>query len=338
MIAGPSKIGSNIVTFQALRVMEKGAKAQFVDMDFAPPADGELRIRIEYSCLNYKDALAVTGSSPIMRQLPCTAGIDLAGEVVESADKRYQAGDKVLICGANIGEKFNGGLAEQAQLPADFCVPLPEGFSTREAMIYGTAGFTAALAMVKLLRNEQTPDHGPIAVTGATGGVGSISIGLLARAGFAPHAITSKTDAADYLQDLGAAEVVDARGCGEIEGPLMKTRWGGAIDNLGGDMLAWLLATTHPHGNVGSVGLAASIKLKTTVMPFILRGVNLLGIHSVDIPHSLRLATWEKIFGEWRLPDPERLVAGEISLTEVPDACEKLMAAQVRGRYLVKIA
>ncbi len=325
------------MSFQALRVLDKGEKARFVDMDFPPPADGELRIRIAYSCLNYKDALAVTGSSPIMRQLPCTAGIDLAGEVIESADGRYQPGDKVLICGANIGEKFNGGLAEQAQLPADFCVPLPADFSPREAMIYGTAGFTAALALIKLLRNEQAPEQGPIAVTGATGGVGSIAIALLARAGFAAHAITAKTDAADYLRELGAAEIVDARNCGKPEGPLMRTRWGGAVDNLGGDMLAWLLATTHPHGNVASIGLAASFKLNTTVMPFILRGVNLLGIHSVDIPHALRLAAWEKVFGDWRLPDPERLVAGEISLAEVPQACEQLMAAQVRGRYLVRI-
>ncbi len=325
------------MSFQALRVLEKGEKARFVDMDFPALAEGEVRIRIAYSCLNYKDALAVTGSSPIMRSLPCTAGIDLAGEVLESADSRYQRGDKVLICGANIGEKFNGGLAQEAQLPADFCVPLPDGFSPREAMIYGTAGFTAALALIKLQRNEQRPDQGPIAVSGATGGVGSIAIALLSRAGYAAHAITSKTDAGDYLRELGASEIVNARDCGKPEGALMRTQWGGAVDNLGGDMLAWLLATTHPHGNVASIGLASSFKLNTTVMPFILRGINLLGIHSVDIPHALRLAAWQMIFDDWRLPDPERLVAGEISLGEVPQACERLMVAQVRGRYLVKM-
>ncbi len=325
------------MSFKALRVLEKGAKAQFVDMDFPPPSAGELRIRIEFSCLNYKDALAVTGSSPIMRNLPCTAGIDLAGTVEISADPRFQVGDRVLVCGANVGEKFNGGLAEQAQLPADFCVPLPADFSTREAMIYGTAGFTAALALVKMLRNEQAPELGPIAVTGATGGVGSISIALLARAGFAPVAITGKSGETDYLKDLGASDILAASACGPASSPLLSPRWGGAIDNLGGEMLAWLLASTQAHGNVASIGLAASFKLQTTVMPFILRGVNLLGIHSVDIPHSLRLATWERIFGDWRLPGVERLVAEEISLDQAPEACAQLMASKVRGRYLIRI-
>lgn len=323
--------------FKALRVMEKGAKAAFVPMHFDSPQTGEVRIQIEYSCLNYKDALAVTGSSPIMRQLPCTAGIDLAGTIIESADERYTPGDRVLICGANIGEKFNGGLAEIAQLPADFCVRLPDDVSCREAMIYGTAGFTAALAMLKLTRNEQSPDHGPIAVTGATGGVGSVAIALLERAGFAASAITGKPQEADYLRRLGAAEIVPATDCGKITGALMSTQWGGAIDNLGGDMLAWLIATTHPHGNVASIGLAASFKLNTTVMPFILRGVNLLGIHSVDIPHAWRESTWQKLFGAWRLPEPDMLVADEIELDQVPAACERIMAAQVKGRYLVHI-
>ena len=187
------------------------------------------------------------------------------------------------------------------------------------------------------MRNEQSPEQGPIAVTGATGGVGSVAIALLARAGFAPHAITRKTTEAGYLRDLGATEIVDAAGCGEVSGALMSPRWGGAIDNLGGDMLSWLIATTVPHGNVASIGLASSFKLNTTVMPFILRGVNLLGIHSVDIPHALRQAAWAHLFSDWRLPEPERLVAGEISLDEVPAACEKITAGQVRGRYVVKI-
>ncbi len=324
--------------FKALRVLEKGAKAQFVDMAFEPPSDAEVRIEIEYSCLNFKDALAVTGTSPIMRTLPCTAGIDLAGRVTASADPRYQVGDRVLVCGANMGEKLNGGLAQFAQLPGDLLVPLPADFSTREAMIYGTAGFTAALALVKLLRNEQTPELGPVAVTGATGGVGSFAIAMLAAAGFAPTAITGKQQESDYLRDLGATAILDASECGELKGPLMTPRWGGAIDNLGGSMLSWLLATTAPQGNVASIGLAASLKLETTVMPFILRGVNLLGIHSVDIPHALRLTTWDKVFRAWRLAEPERLIAAQIGLEEVPQACEAIMARQVRGRYLVKIS
>ena len=325
------------MTYTALRVMQKGQKASLQTCPSEALKEAHVRIQIEYSCLNYKDALAVTASSPIMRNLPCTAGIDLAGVVTESNDERYSVGDSVLACGANLGEKFDGGLAEQAQVQADSLVALPANFSTREAMIYGTAGFTAALAMVKFDHNQQRPEHGPIAVTGATGGVGSFSLALLAQAGFSSAAITRKTDQADYLQRLGATEIVDANECGQADGALMKTRWGGAIDSLGGDMLSWLIATTHPHGNIASIGLASSYKLNTTVMPFILRGVNLLGIHSVDIPSALRQDTWKRIFSDWRLDNPERLVRDTISLEQVPAACEEIMAAKVRGRYLVKL-
>lgn len=325
------------MSYTALRVMEKGAEARFETLELKPLEAGQVSIQVEYSCLNFKDALGVTASSPIMRTLPCTAGIDLAGVVTESRDERYAPGDKVLACGANLGELYDGGLAEMAQVDGESLVALPDDFSTREAMIYGTAGFTAALAMVKLLRNEQSPDLGPIAVTGATGGVGSIAIALLSNAGFAPAAITRKLDQAEYLTSLGAAEVVDATDCGKPEGALMKPRWGGAIDNLGGDMLAWLIATTRPHGNIASIGLAQSMKLNTTVAPFLLRGINLLGIHSVDIPTALRQGTWARIFGDWRLADPERFVHQTISLQDVPAACRKLMDGQVHGRYLVKM-
>ena len=325
------------MNYRALRVMEKGAEASFETVELKPLEAGQVTIKIEYSCLNFKDALGVTASSPIMRTLPCTAGIDLAGVVTESRDQRYAAGDRVLACGANLGELYDGGLAEMAQVDGESLVALPEGFSTREAMIYGTAGFTAALAMVKLLRNEQRPELGPIAVTGATGGVASIAIALLSQAGFAPAAITRKLEQSDYLTSLGAAEVVDASTCGKAESALMKPRWGGAIDNLGGDTLAWLVATTRPHGNIASIGLAQSMKLNTTVAPFLLRGINLLGIHSVDIPTPLRQGTWARIFSDWRLSDPERFVHDTISLDEVPAACSKLMQGQVHGRYLVKI-
>ena len=324
--------------FKALRVMDKGAKAQFATVTSQALQQGQVRVQVEYSCLNYKDALAVTGSSPIMRNVPCTAGIDLAGTVIESQDARFQSGQRVLACGANLGELYDGGLAEVADVAADALVALPEGFSCREAMSYGTAGFTAALAMVKLQQNQQSPEHGPIAVTGASGGVGSFAIALLSQAGFSATAISRKLDESDYLHSLGAADVMDANLCGQADGALMKMQWGGAIDNLGGDMLAWLLATTKFHGNVAAIGLASSYKLKTTVMPFILRGVNLLGIHSVDIPSALRQNTWQHIFNDWRLDDTERMVQDCISLDEVPQACEQIMAGAVRGRYVVKIA
>lgn len=325
------------MSYTALRVMEKGAKASFETLNDEPLSTGQLRIKVEYSCLNYKDALAVTASSPIMRELPCTAGIDLAGKVIESQDTRFAAGDKVLVCGANLGEVYDGGLAEQAQVAAESAVKLPTDFSPREAMIYGTAGFTAALAMLKLVRNQQRPEDGPIAVTGATGGVGSFAIALLARAGFEAAAITRKRGETDYLQKLGASQIVDANHCGQPKGALMKPLWAGAVDNLGGDMLAWLIASTKPHGNVASIGLASSFKLNTTVMPFILRGVNLLGIHSVDIPSELRQNTWAQIFTDWRLPEPDQFLADTISLHDVPEACNEIIAGAVRGRYLVKI-
>lgn len=324
--------------FTALRVMQKGEAASFEQVIAQPLQDGEVRIAVEYSCLNYKDALAVTAKSPIMRALPCTAGIDLAGEVMESRDPRFSPGQKVLACGANLGEKFDGGLAQQATVAGESLVALPESFSTREAMLYGTAGFTAALAMVKLKTNGQQADHGPIAVTGATGGVGSFALALLAQAGFAATAITRKTNEEAYLRQLGASDILDAASCGEPEGALMRMQWGGAIDNLGGDMLAWLIATTKFHGNVASIGLASSIKLNTTVMPFILRGVNLLGVHSVDIPSQLRQDTWQHIFSDWRLDQPERMLCDTITLEDAPKACEKIMAGEVRGRYLVQIA
>ena len=326
--------------FQALRVQQgssgRFARLETVTLDELTP--GEVVIRVAYSCLNYKDALAVTGKGAIARGLPRTAGIDLSGVVETSSDPAYRPGDRVLATGAHLGESLDGGLAERARLPATALVPLPAGLSLFEAMALGTAGFTAALAMRRLLENHQVPERGPIAVTGATGGVGGIALGLLKRLGFSTAAITGKPEAAAYLRELGADQVLARASLTGTGKPLETAVWGGAVDNLGGETLAYLTRTVKHWGNIACIGLAQSPALNTTVMPLILRGVSLLGIHSVEVPAAWRREVWEKLAGEWKPPAIERLlVRAVIGLEEVPRACEALMAGEARGRFVVRI-
>jgi len=326
--------------FQALRVQQgssgRFARLETVTLDELTP--GEVVIRVAYSCLNYKDALAVTGKGAIARGLPRTAGIDLSGVVETSSDPAYRPGDRVLATGAHLGESLDGGLAERARLPATALVPLPAGLSLFEAMALGTAGFTAALAMRRLLENHQVPERGPIAVTGATGGVGGIALGLLKRLGFSTAAITGKPEAAAYLRELGADQVLARASLTSAGKPLEPAVWGGAVDNLGGETLAYLTRTVKHWGNIACIGLAQSPALNTTVMPLILRGVSLLGIHSVEVPAAWRREVWEKLAGEWKPPAIERLlVRAVIGLEEVPRACEALMAGEARGRFVVRI-
>jgi NADPH2:quinone reductase len=326
--------------FQALRIRQgphgRFARLESVTLDELTP--GDVIVRVAYSCLNYKDALAITGKGAIARGYPRTAGIDLAGVVEASSDPAFRPGDRVLATGAGLAESLDGGLTERARLPAAALVPLPKGLTLFEAMALGTAGFTAALALRRLLENHQTPERGPIAVTGATGGVGGIALGLLKRAGFATAAITGKSDAAEYLRELGAEEVLLRDSLTSTGKPLETAVWGGAVDNLGGDTLAYLTRTVKPWGNIACVGLAQSPALATTVMPLILRGVSLLGIHSVDVPRPWRLAIWERLAGEWKPHEIGRLIVREvIGLEEVSRACETLMAGAARGRYIVRI-
>lgn len=312
------------------------ARLESVTLDDLTP--GDVVVRVAYSCLNYKDALAVTGKGSIARGYPRTAGVDLAGVVEASSDPAYRAGDRVLATGSNLGESLDGGLAERARLPGAALVPLPRGLSLFESMALGTAGFTAALALRRLLENHQTPERGPVAVTGATGGVGGIALGLLKRAGFATAAITGKPGSASYLRDLGADRVVARDSLVTAGKPLETAVWGGAVDNLGGETLAYLTRTVKPWGNIACIGLAQSSALNTTVMPLILRGVSLLGIHSVEVPRAWRLAVWEKLAGDWKPHDIERLIVrAVIGLEEVPRACEELMAGAAHGRYVVRI-
>ncbi|MGB1557829.1 MAG: YhdH/YhfP family quinone oxidoreductase [Oceanococcaceae bacterium] len=321
-------------TIRVWEVAAKGEGANYKEREALPLAAGQVRVRVEASSLNFKDALAVTGKGRIMRTFPCVAGIDLAGTVAESAEADWPVGTPVLVTGCNIGEQFDGGLAQETVVAAASLVRRPEGVSAQAAMALGTAGFTAGLAVMRMLDNGQSPEMGPIAVTGATGGVGSVAIAILSKLGYEVVAVTSKMDQEGYLKSLGASSLHNAREIEAAAAPLLKARWGGVIDNVGGTVLSTLVAETQLWGNVASIGLAASHKLETTVMPFILRGVNLLGIHSVETPMPRRLAVWDKLFGDWAC-DPALWTKATIPLAEVGTACEQLMAGGVTGRFVV---
>jgi NADPH2:quinone reductase len=327
-------------SFKSLRVHKTaaGTAARLDSVSLDELTQGDVVIRVAYSCLNYKDALAITGRGAIMRGMPRTAGIDLSGVVTSSTDSSFKPGQRVLVTGCNIGEALDGGLAEFARVPGEAVVPLPATLTLFDAMALGTAGFAAALAVWRMQQNHQTPDRGPIAVTGATGGVGGIALGLLKRAGFTIAAITGKKGAADYLRRLGADEVIDRDSLDPGSKPLEKAVWGGAIDNLGGPTLAYLTRTVRPWGTIACVGLAQSAALNTTVLPLILRGVSLLGIHSVEMPREWRLMLWGKLAGEWKLEGLRELIVRDvIGLDDVPAACQQLVAGEVRGRYVVRI-
>ena len=326
--------------FRAMRIHQDGkaTRAQLEDIALADLSAGEVVIRVQWSGINYKDALAVTGKGRIMRKFPCVAGIDLAGTVESSESPRYRKGEAVLVTGCNIGELLDGGYAEFARVPAEAVIALPAGMDAKDAMAIGTAGFTAAFALRRMLENHQKPDMGPIAVTGPTGGVGSIAIDLFKRAGFTVHAVTGKADTAgDYLRKLGADEVVSRQGVDLGTKPMEKATWGGAVDNLGGPTLAWLTRTVKPWGNIASIGLAQSHELATTVMPFILRGVSILGIHSVECPRAWREDIWSKLAGPWKPRHLGSIATRTVTLDELPAACADLIAGTVTGRILVRI-
>lgn len=325
------------MSFKAIRVSESEGKVRgaLVQMDERELTAGELLIAVEYSSINYKDALAVTGRGKIMRKLPLNAGIDLAGTVLESSDASFKPGDKVLANGCGLGEAHDGGLAERARLPVNWAIKLPEGLSTYDAMRLGTGGFTAALAFHRMLENGQHPDKGAIVVTGATGGVGSVAVALFARQRYEVIALSSRPEHSDYLRKLGASKVctVDELGLGKR--PLEAAKFGGVVDNIGGETLAHLLAHIDLWGNVASIGLADNEKLNATVFPFILRGVSLLGISSANCPMPLRREVWKKLGGQWRF-DFDVLATETIGLAEVPDVASDLLNRKRYGRTIVK--
>jgi acrylyl-CoA reductase (NADPH) len=281
-------------TFRAFRIHEIDDRItpRFDMLTLDDLGPGEVVVRVRWSDINYKDALAATGAGRILRRYPLVGGIDLAGEVVGSSDPRYSAGQPVLVTGCGLSETHDGGYAQYARVAGEWVIPLPEGLDACASMKLGTAGFTAALAIHRMEQNGQAPGSGPVVVTGATGGVGSLAIDMLAGRGYEVVAVSGKPDADDYLRTLGASRILRRQEIDPGKRPMEKALWAGAVDNLGGDLLAWLTRTVDQWGNIASVGLAAGAELHTTVMPFILRGVNLLGINSVYTLRATRLAVW----------------------------------------------
>jgi NADPH2:quinone reductase len=325
--------------FRAFRIDRGtgGVTAGFTDLTLDDLSEGNVVIRVSHSTINYKDALAATGAGRILRKFPLVGGIDLAGRVVRSEASAFREGDAVLVNGCGLSETRDGGYAEYARVPADAVVPIPKGLSEAEAMQLGTAGFTAALAIHRMEQNEQRPDNGPIVVTGATGGVGSLAIDMLSARGYEVVALTGKPEQAPYLQSIGADRVLVRSEVDFGARPMETAQWAGAIDNLGGDVLTWLTRTVGYGGNIASVGLAASHELSTTVMPFILRAVCLLGINSVETPRALRLTVWERIAADLRPRHLDTIAGSTIDFAELPDAFQSFIDGNVTGRTLVRI-
>jgi acrylyl-CoA reductase (NADPH) len=325
-------------TFKAIRIdkAEKGTTAALTQFDDAELMDGDVTVRVEYSTLNYKDGLAVTGKAPVVRRFPMIAGIDLSGTVEQSSHPQWKAGDKVICTGWGLGETHLGAYAERARVKGDWLVRLPESMSARDAMAIGTAGFTAMLAVLALEKQGVSPKDGPVVVTGAVGGVGSVATAVLSKLGHHVIASTGRMSEAPYLKSLGAAEVIDRSELSGPAKPLAKERWAGGIDSVGSVTLANLLSMTKYGGAIAACGLAAGMDLPSSVAPFILRGVCLLGIDSVMCPIGQRKVAWDRLAGDL---DRVKLteITHEIGLDQVIDAGAKILAGQVRGRIVVKI-
>jgi NADPH2:quinone reductase len=327
-------------SFRAYRIHRVDGRiaARFDQVTLDDLTPGDVVVRVTYSDINYKDALAATGTAPILRKYPLAGGIDLAGEVVSSADARFTPGQKVLVTGCGLSETQDGGYCEYARLQGDWVIPIPAGMSDHDAMRLGTAGFTAALAIHRMEHNGQAPEKGPIAVTGATGGVGSLAINMLAGRGYEVVAVSGKPDADDYLRELGAARILRRQDINLGSKPMEAVQWAGAIDNVGGELLTWLTRTVDFCGNIASIGLAVSAELKTTVMPFILRGVNLLGINSSATPRDVRLAVWKRIATDLRPVLLERIAGRLVTFDELPAQFEAFIQGRVVGRTVVRIS
>ena len=325
-------------TFKAIRIdkADKGTTAALTQFDEGELMEGDVTVRVEWSALNYKDGLALTGKAPVVRRFPMIAGVDLAGTVEQSSHPQWKAGDKVICTGWGMGETHLGAYAEKARVKGDWLVRLPKGMSTREAMAIGTAGFTAMLSVLALEKHGLTPNHGPVVVTGAAGGVGSVATAVLSKLGFQVIASTGRLSETDYLKGLGAAEVIDRSELSGPAKPLAKERWAGGVDSVGSTTLANLLSMTKYAGAIAACGLAAGMDLPTSVAPFILRGVCLLGIDSVMCPIELRNTAWSRLASDL---DRTKLteITHEIGLNHVIDAGAKILAGQVRGRIVVKI-
>lgn len=325
-------------TFAALRVHKDDGKilsrVDTLGIDDLSP--GEVLIRARYSSINYKDVLACTGQGAIMKSFPLVAGVDVAGVVERSDSDQFSPGDEVAITGCGLGETVDGGYARYVRAQPEWVVPLPAGMDLWQTMCLGTAGFTAALAVERMERNGQSPDKGTVLVTGATGGVGSIAISMFSRLGYDVAAMSGKPDAADFLHKLGASKIIGRDAVPEKPRALDKTLWAGAVDNVGGDTLAWLTSTVGWWGNIASIGLVGGHKLNTTVMPFILRGVNLLGINSVQTPRPERLEVWRRLATDLK-PDFDTIGTRTASFDELPALFQGYLDGNVTGRTVVEI-
>lgn len=328
-----------MVKFNAFRIHndDAGYRAGIETIDSETLCAGEVLIKVAYSSVNYKDALAGTGKGRILRRYPLNGGIDVAGRVIASSDPSFKAGDAVLCTGSGLSETSDGGYGEYARLDARWTIRLPTGLSLRESMIIGTAGFTAALGLLRMQDNRQTPDLGPVAVTGASGGVGMMAIDIFTRAGYEVHAISGKSEQFDFLKALGARECIDRHQFAFSGKPMDSARFGGAVDNVGGAMLSGLLPLISPLGNVALCGNAGGIAFDSTVMPFIIRGTSLLGIASAGTPRTVRDTVWQHLGTDWKPQHLDQIATEEIGLNELPRIFARMLAGDSFGRTLVRL-
>ncbi len=325
--------------FCAFRIRndDQGYRAGLQNMPVSELSEGEVLVHCEYSSVNYKDALAGTGKGKILRQFPLNGGIDAAGYVVASTSPDFKEGDAVLCTGCGLSETRDGGYAERIRLPAKWTIALPDGLSLRESMAIGTAGFTAALALYRMQQNDQRPDMGPIVVTGASGGVGSLALDIFTRAGYEMHAISGSLEKFDYLQELGAKQCISRHELYWGQRPLETARWAGAVDNVGSEMLAGLTRVIRPYGNIASCGLVAGHDLATTVMPFIIRGVSLLGIASAGTARPIREAIWQHLASDWKPRHLPSIASQEVGLDALPQVFAALLDNKAPARTVVRI-
>ena len=325
-------------TFKAYRVFNDGRiRGELTEISLNDLDRGEVLLRASFSSVNYKDALAATGAGKIMRRFPMTGGIDVSGEVAASTDPRFREGDRVLVTGYGMSEDHDGGYSQWVRVPADWVVPLPSGLSLWEAMGIGTAGLTAALSVHRMEANGLRPENGPVVVTGATGGVGSLAVDVLAGMGYEVTAVTGKDEEHDFLRRLGAKSVLSRHDLRMGERPLEKALWAGAVDPVGGELLSWLTRTTLQHGSIASCGLAGGTVLNTSVMPFILRSVNLLGINTGYFSMDLRRELWERLAGDMR-PRYLEEISQTIDMEQLPDIFGQFLQGSSKGRIVVRIA
>ena len=327
-------------SFKAFRIHNdaEGYRSGIEDITIDDLSEGDVVIRCEWSGINYKDALAATGKGKILQKYPLVGGIDVAGEVVSSECERFSPGDKVLVTGCNLSEKRDGGYSQYLRLDSNSVIPLPAGLSTRDAMGIGTAGFTAAISLYRMEALGQTPEAGPIVITGASGGVGSFAIDILTRVGYEVHAITGKVAQFDYLENLGARQCISRHDLHWGQKPLEAVRWAGCIDSVGGDMLAGISRVIDLWGNIAVCGMAGGIGLNATNLPLILRGVSLIGISSVNTPYDMRKILWGRLANEWRPRHLDTIVNNEVSLENLGDAFDTLMKGNALGRTVVKLS